>query len=154
MTRTVLPGKPYPQGATWDGTGVNFSLYSEKATAVELCLFDEVDSGETESLQIRECTGYVWHCYVPGVKLGQLYGYRIHGPYEPELVAALVKVGDEHDNRPRRLPHEPAAVLERARDVRPPTELHAQEHIHRFADFVGQVHDLRVEKDEGRSHPR
>jgi glycogen operon protein len=84
MPRTVLPGKPYPQGATWDGTGVNFSVYSEKATAVELCLFEEVDSKESESLRIRECTGYVWHCWLPGVKLGQLYGYRIHGPYEPE----------------------------------------------------------------------
>ncbi len=84
MPRTVLPGKPYPQGATWDGTGVNFSVYSEKATAVELCLFDVADSKESESIQIRECTGYVWHCYLPGVKLGQLYGYRIHGPYEPE----------------------------------------------------------------------
>jgi isoamylase len=84
MPRTVLPGKPYPQGATWDGTGVNFSIYSEKATAVELCLFEEVDSGETESIQIRECTGYVWHCWLPGIKLSQLYGYRIHGPYDPE----------------------------------------------------------------------
>jgi isoamylase len=84
MPRTVLPGKPYPQGATWDGTGVNFSVYSEKATAVELCLFEDVDSKESESVQIRECTGYVWHCWLPGVKLGQLYGYRIHGPYEPE----------------------------------------------------------------------
>jgi isoamylase len=84
MPRTVLPGRPYPQGATWDGTGVNFSIYSEKATGLELCLFDEVDARETESIQIRECTGHVWHCYVPGIKLGQLYGYRIHGPYEPE----------------------------------------------------------------------
>ncbi|HEV3202648.1 MAG TPA: glycogen debranching protein GlgX [Bryobacteraceae bacterium] len=84
MPRTVLPGKPYPQGATWDGTGVNFSLYSEKATGVELCLFDDVDSAESERVSIRECTGYVWHSYLPGVKLGQLYGYRAHGPYEPE----------------------------------------------------------------------
>ncbi|MBZ5724903.1 MAG: glycogen debranching protein GlgX [Acidobacteriia bacterium] len=84
MPRTVLPGKPYPQGATWDGTGVNFSLYSENATGVELCLFDEVDSSETETVPFRECTGYVWHGYLPGIKLGQLYGYRVHGPYQPE----------------------------------------------------------------------
>src|SRR5215467_86717 len=84
MPRSILPGKPYPQGATWDGTGVNFSIYSEKATKVELCLFDEVDSGESECVNIRESTGFVWHCYLPGVKPGQLYGYRIHGPYEPE----------------------------------------------------------------------
>ncbi len=84
MPRNILPGKPYPQGATWDGTGVNFSVYSEKATAVELCLFDEVDSKESECIAVRECTGYTWHAYLPGVKLGQLYGYRIHGPYNPE----------------------------------------------------------------------
>src|ERR1039458_2030766 len=84
MARTVLPGKPYPQGATWDGMGVNFSLYSEKATAVELCLFDEVDATACETVAIRECTGYVWHGYLSGVKVGQLYGYRVHGPYQPE----------------------------------------------------------------------
>jgi len=84
MPRSILPGKPYPQGATWDGTGVNFSLYSEKATAVELCLFDNPEAGDCETIAVRESTGYVWHCYLPGVKLGQLYGYRVHGPYNPE----------------------------------------------------------------------
>src|SRR5512132_3785441 len=84
MARTILPGKPYPQGATWDGTGVNFSLYSEKATAVELCLFEDVESTDCETVPVRESTAYVWHCYLPGIKLGQLYGYRVHGPYEPE----------------------------------------------------------------------
>jgi isoamylase len=84
MPRTILPGKPYPQGATWDGTGVNFSLYSERATGVELCLFEQADSSDCETVTVRECSGYVWHCYLPGVKLGQLYGYRVHGSYEPE----------------------------------------------------------------------
>ena len=84
MPRTILPGKPYPQGATWDGTGVNFSLYSESATAVELCLFEDVETAEVETLAFRESSGYVWHAYLPGVKPGQLYGYRVHGPYEPE----------------------------------------------------------------------
>jgi isoamylase len=84
MPRSVLPGKPYPQGATWDGTGVNFSLYSERAAAVELCLFDEPDAAQCETIAVRESTGYVWHCYLPGLKLGQLYGYRVHGPYDPE----------------------------------------------------------------------
>jgi isoamylase len=84
MARTILPGKPYPQGATWDGTGVNFALYSEGATAVELCLFDDVDSREFETVAVRESTGHVWHCYLPAIKLGQLYGYRVQGPYEPE----------------------------------------------------------------------
>ena len=84
MPRSILPGKPYPQGATWDGTGVNFSLYSERATAVELCLFESVDSKDAEVVPIRECSGYVWHCWLPGVKLGQIYGYRVHGPFDPE----------------------------------------------------------------------
>jgi glycogen operon protein len=84
MAKTVLPGKPYPQGATWDGTGVNFSLYSEKATAVTLCLFESAHSAECEAIPLRETSGYSWHCYVPGLKPGQLYGYRVEGPYEPE----------------------------------------------------------------------
>ena len=84
MPRTILPGKPYPQGATWDGTGVNFSLYSETATRVELCLFEDVAARRSENVSLREVTGYVWHAYLPGVKLGQLYGYRVYGPYEPE----------------------------------------------------------------------
>src|ERR1700722_1826983 len=84
MPRTILPGKPYPQGATWDGTGVNFSLYSESATRVELCLFEDAEARSSENIALREVTGHVWHSYLPGVKLGQLYGYRVHGPYEPE----------------------------------------------------------------------
>src|SRR5579863_5447038 len=84
MARAILPGKPYPQGATWDGTGANFSIYSEGATGVDLCLFDEPCGGQCRTIPIRESTGHVWHCYVPGVRLGQYYGFRIHGPYEPE----------------------------------------------------------------------
>jgi pullulanase/glycogen debranching enzyme len=64
MPRTVLPGKPYPQGATWDGTGVNFSLYSENAAAVDLCLFDDIHSTDFETVSLREVTGYVWHGYL------------------------------------------------------------------------------------------
>ena len=86
MTRSlaILPGKPYPQGATWDGTGVNFALFSESATGVDLCLFDESGSEVKRVVPIRETTGRIWHCYVPGLKLGQLYGFRAQGPYEPE----------------------------------------------------------------------
>jgi isoamylase len=84
MSRAILPGKPYPQGATWDGTGVNFSIYSEGASAIELCLFDEPAGAAKTIIPIRESTGHVWHCYVPGIRLGQLYGYRVFGPYEPE----------------------------------------------------------------------
>jgi isoamylase len=84
MFRAILPGKPYPQGATWDGTGVNFSIYSEGATAVELCLFDNPQDGDGRRIQVLESTGRIWHCYVPGIRLGQLYGFRVHGPHEPE----------------------------------------------------------------------
>ncbi|MFP5503702.1 MAG: glycogen debranching protein GlgX [Candidatus Sericytochromatia bacterium] len=76
------PGSPYPLGATWDGRGVNFALYSENATAVELALVDE-DGVETR-VPVREKTAFVWHVYVPQIKPGQRYGYYVHGPYEPE----------------------------------------------------------------------
>ncbi|MBD5606381.1 MAG: glycogen debranching enzyme GlgX, partial [Candidatus Eremiobacteraeota bacterium] len=84
MSRTVLPGRPFPQGAVWDGTGVNFSLYSENAERVELVLFDAVDSAEGETIAVTEQTAFSWHCYLPNVGPGQFYGYRVHGPYEPE----------------------------------------------------------------------
>ncbi len=80
----ILPGRPHPQGATWDGTGVNFALYSENAGGVELCLFDESGAAETEHIPILERTAHVWHGYIPGLKPGQLYGYRVSGAYEPE----------------------------------------------------------------------
>ena len=80
----VWPGSPYPLGATWDGVGVNFAIFSEHATRVELCLFDSLDA-EVESVTIPlvEHTDMVWHGYLPDVHPGQLYGYRVHGPYEP-----------------------------------------------------------------------
>ncbi|HME09949.1 MAG TPA: glycogen debranching protein GlgX [Bryobacteraceae bacterium] len=84
MPRTVLSGRPYPQGSTWDGAGVNFALYSERAERVELCLFENANSAEAETVEVREHTNYVWHCYLPGVQPGQLYGYRVHGPYDPD----------------------------------------------------------------------
>ena len=82
----VWPGSPYPLGATWDGEGVNFALFSEHATAVELCLFDGADSPK-EDLRVpfSERTNRIWHGYLPEVRPGQLYGYRVHGPYAPEL---------------------------------------------------------------------
>ncbi len=83
MERRCLPGKPYPLGATWDGTGVNFALYSEHAGKVELCLYDNRSRRETERIQVAEQTAFVWHCYVPGLQPGQLYGYRVHGPWDP-----------------------------------------------------------------------
>jgi glycogen operon protein len=81
----VWPGRPYPLGATWDGAGVNFALFSECATGVELCLFDSPDSQkESHRLKMPEQTDQVWHCYLPDVVPGQLYGYRVHGPYDPK----------------------------------------------------------------------
>ena len=83
MARPILPGRPYPLGPCWDGTGTNFALYSENATRVELCLFDHRLKRERERIDVRENTAFVWHCYVPGVQPGQQYGYRVHGPFEP-----------------------------------------------------------------------
>ena len=81
----IWPGSPYPLGATWDGEGVNFALFSENATAVELCLFERPDDArETHRIRIEECTDFVWHVYLPESRPGQLYGYRVHGLYEPE----------------------------------------------------------------------
>jgi glycogen operon protein len=77
----VWPGEPFPLGATWDGTGTNFSLFSENAERVELCLFD-ADGRETR-IDVAEHTVFNWHCYLPGVGPGQLYGYRVHGRYDP-----------------------------------------------------------------------
>ncbi|MDH5193396.1 MAG: glycogen debranching protein GlgX [Nitrospira sp.] len=81
----IWPGKPYPLGATWDGEGVNFALFSEHATAVELCLFDGPESEkESQRIRIEERTDQVWHTYIPGLWPGQHYGYRVHGPYAPQ----------------------------------------------------------------------
>jgi isoamylase len=78
----LLPGSPDPLGATWDGDGVNFALYSESADGVELCLFGE--TGEETRLRLPNRNAFVWHGYAPEVRPGQRYGYRVHGPYDPE----------------------------------------------------------------------
>ena len=79
------PGSPYPLGATWDGEGVNFALFSENATGVELCLFEgSKGNDELARVGVTEQTDLVWHVYVPGLRPGQRYGYRVHGPYAPE----------------------------------------------------------------------
>jgi isoamylase len=75
------PGQAYPLGATFDGSGTNFALFSEVADRVELCLFDE-DGTETR-VEVTEVDAYVWHCYLPSVQPGQRYGYRVHGPHDP-----------------------------------------------------------------------
>lgn len=84
MTPKPCPGLPYPLGATWDGSGVNFALFSEHSDQVELCLFDERDeSRETARVRLVEKTDNVWHGYVPALAPGQLYGFRVYGPYAP-----------------------------------------------------------------------
>jgi isoamylase len=81
----VLPGKPFPLGATFDGKGVNFAVFSENAEGMELCLFQsENDKKEYIKIKIEEVTHHIWHVYVPDLKPGQFYGYRVYGPYEPE----------------------------------------------------------------------
>jgi glycogen operon protein len=81
-TVLIRPGTPAPLGATWDGKGTNFALYSENASGVELCLFDE--QGQETRHPLKEQTAFVWHGYLPGVKPGQRYGYRVHGEYAPD----------------------------------------------------------------------
>ncbi|HEX7225073.1 MAG TPA: glycogen debranching protein GlgX [Candidatus Limnocylindria bacterium] len=82
MALRVWRGRPYPLGATWDGSGANFAIFSEHAEAVDLCLFDA--DGTEQRVRMTEQTDLVWHCYLPDVRPGQRYGYRVHGPYEPE----------------------------------------------------------------------
>jgi glycogen operon protein len=78
----VWPGAAYPLGATFDGTGTNFAIFSEVAEKVELCLFD--DDGTEQRVQLPEMDGFVWHAFLPGVQPGQRYGFRVHGPYDPD----------------------------------------------------------------------
>jgi glycogen operon protein len=82
-TVRVQSGQPYPLGATHDGSGANFALFSANATRVELCLFDDLGANETARVNLPEYTDEVWHGYVPGLRPGQLYGYRVHGPWAP-----------------------------------------------------------------------
>jgi isoamylase len=77
----IWPGAPYPLGATWDGWGTNFALFSEAGERVELCLFDE--AGTESRVALTEVDGFVWHGYLPAISPGQRYGYRVHGPYDP-----------------------------------------------------------------------
>lgn len=80
----ITEGHPFPLGATWDGLGVNFALFSAHATKVELCLFDAKGERELERIELPEYTDEIWHGYLPDAHPGQIYGYRVHGPYEPD----------------------------------------------------------------------
>src|SRR5687768_15900588 len=78
------PGLPYPLGASWDGSGVNFALFSEYATKVELCLFDSPNASvEVICIPLVDRTDMIWHAYLPDIRPGQLYGYRVYGPWSP-----------------------------------------------------------------------
>ncbi|MGH2928770.1 MAG: glycogen debranching enzyme, partial [Solirubrobacteraceae bacterium] len=78
----VWLGRPFPLGATWDGRGTNFSIFSQHAEGAELCLFDDDGSETRIKLPVRRA--FIWHCYLPGIGPGQRYGYRVYGPYAPE----------------------------------------------------------------------
>src|SRR5436309_582265 len=81
--RSLLAGQPAPLGATWDGAGVNFALYSERATGVELCLFSGMSLDIEERVPLRQLLHHVWYGYLPDIAPGQVYGYRVHGPHLP-----------------------------------------------------------------------
>ena len=100
MPVRTLPGAPYPLGATWDGSGTNFALFSENATGVELCLFNGADDQALTVVPLHERTDHVWHVYLPEVRPGQRYGYRVDGPYDP---------GAGHRFNPRKLLLDPYA---------------------------------------------
>ena len=76
-------GMPFPRGATWSGLGVNFALFSANATKVELCLFDDQGEREIERIELPEFTDEIWHGFLPDARPGSIYGYRVHGPYDP-----------------------------------------------------------------------
>ena len=86
MSRSIAvwPGRPYPRGATWDGEGVNFALFSEHAEKVELCIFDDKGRRELQRVVLPERTDQVWHGYLPQARPGMLYGYRVYGRYDPQ----------------------------------------------------------------------
>lgn len=105
----IWPGSPYPLGATWDGSGVNFAIFCENGTKVELCLFDSADAQhESQRIAFTEVTDQVWHAYFPELLPGQIYGYRIHGPYDP---------ANGHRFNPNKILLDPYAKL-LARDVK------------------------------------
>ncbi|HEY2318259.1 MAG TPA: glycogen debranching protein GlgX [Solirubrobacteraceae bacterium] len=124
----LWPGRPFPLGATWDGQGTNFSLFSEHAEGVTLCLFD--DTGNETPIEIPTRQAHNWHCYLPGVGPGQRYGYRVHGPYAPQegqrfnpnklLLDPYAKAIDgvvDWDHDANVLPYVPPDSLEHAEDA-------------------------------------
>ena len=103
-TTPIREGLPHPRGATWDGKGTNFALFSANATKVEVCIFDEDGEQELERIELPEYTNQIWHGYLPDVRPGTVYGYRVHGPYEPDA---------GHRFNPNKLLLDPYAVVHR-----------------------------------------
>src|SRR3569833_389561 len=99
---SMEPGAPYPLGASYDGSGTNFTVFSAHAVKVELCLFDAAGRHEIARYALPECTNEVWHGYLPDIHAGALYGYRVYGPYQPE---------DGHRFNPNKLLLDPYAKL-------------------------------------------
>ena len=97
---TLTPGSPYPLGATWDGLGTNFAVFSAHAERIDLCLFDPSGRREIARAPLPECTDEVWHGYLPNAQIGQIYGYRAYGPYDP---------GNGHRFNPHKLLLDPYA---------------------------------------------
>src|SRR6202789_3962458 len=104
LTGPLTEGLPHPRGACWDGKGTNFAIFSAHATKVEVCLFDEDGEKELERIELPEYTNQIWHGYLPEVRPGTIYGYRVHGPYEPE---------NGHRFNPNKLLLDPYAVAHR-----------------------------------------
>ena len=100
----IWRGSPYPLGATWDGAGVNVAVFSEHATKVELCLFDSAEATRrrAERIALPERTYQVWHGYFPDLRPGQLYGFRVHGPYEPQPGTGSIRTSCCSIRMPRR----------------------------------------------------
>jgi glycogen operon protein len=128
----TMPGAPYPLGATWDGKGVNFGLFSENATMVELCVFESEDAGkEAHRIRLTEHTNRIWHVYLPDARPGLLYGYRVHGPYDP---------ASGHRFNPAKLLVDPYAKAI-ARQIRWDDSLFAYRVGHPSADLVPDSRD-------------
>ncbi|MGI4746728.1 MAG: glycogen debranching protein GlgX, partial [Janthinobacterium lividum] len=130
-TPRISEGLPFPLGATWDGLGVNFALFSANATKVELCLFDPAGKQETARIELPEYTDEIWHGYLPDARPGTVYGYRVHGPYAPDA---------GHRFNPNKLLLDPYA-LAHIGELRHVPEIYGYEIGHADADLSFDTRD-------------
>ena len=110
-TKTVQKGSYYPLGASLTPSGVNFALYSKHATEVFLLLFEPAEGEPTDIMQLQHRTKFIWHCFVPGFRAGQLYGYKVRGEYRPEWGCALMRQSSSSIRTPRLLPGSFATLI-------------------------------------------